>query len=612
MKKEQKLSQSKPKSTNFLSSTFDNNNIAYISQNHFINNNNSTYFNSIYNDEFVLLINELSSSIKTYYQQNAVSIHHLKKIVNGFDFGKNEMMKNNFNEMLNKFSNNFSKFFNVAKSTFKKMKIYRYEKIEQFNSNNNNNNENNNNNNNIKRNNSLLNIEREKNDKLKQENLLLKNKYTIPKKKKTDYKKLKKSKRDIYQYRVTQKKENEINISKENRFIIKGKPKKLKKKIKNSIKREVIYSYKSSIIPKKTELSIGGNINNTISPNTASEKIETEGNIMKLISPENSSRGKDEIDINLNQNHIIGVSPAKEEITQKYKSNTFSNSLNINNNENKENIISMDQLKGEKKTYISPRRLRQSNKNKKEEKAKENITIPQKKYNTVDINDKEKYKTDDSKVNSNVYYSTSFRIPKKEKNKTVDNNTMFISARSSSSSQSHYRNDKSDKQNEMKNNMNRISINSSSSSPVVLRNTENSRIKTENENINKINLKPEKEEIKNEVKKEVEENKQTEKKLELNNNASNEPLSMTTSKVKETETNNYNFLVNFNNIDSQELSEYTKAYLNSYMSASRPELSDFSKQFLISTEINESTTKPELSNITRAYLFSQNAPEEGK
>jgi hypothetical protein len=172
MKKEQKLSQSKPKSSNFLSSTYDNNNIAYISQNHFINNNNSNYFNTIYNDEFVLLINELSSSIKTYYQQNAVSIHQLKKIVNGFDFGKNEMMKNNFNEMLNKFSNNFSKFFNVAKSTFKKMKIYRYEKIEQFNSNNSNNN---NNNNNMKRNNSLLNIEREKNDKLKQENLLLKN-----------------------------------------------------------------------------------------------------------------------------------------------------------------------------------------------------------------------------------------------------------------------------------------------------------------------------------------------------------------------------------------------------------------------------------------------------
>ena len=86
---------------------------------------------------------------------------------------------------------------------------------------------------------------------------------------------------------------------------------------------------------------------------------------MKLISPENSFRGKDEIDINLNQNHIIGVSPAKEEITQKYKSNTFSNSLNINNNENKENIISMDQLKGEKKTYVSPRRMRQSYKNKK-------------------------------------------------------------------------------------------------------------------------------------------------------------------------------------------------------------------------------------------------------
>ena len=50
----------------------------------------------------------------------------------------------------------------------------------------------------------------------------------------------------------------------------------------------------------------------------------------------------------------------------------------------------------------------------------------------------------------------------------------------------------------------------------------------------------------------------------------------------------------------------TKAYLNSYMSAARPELSDFSKQFLSSNDTNNFTTKPELSNITRAYLFSQN------
>ena len=76
--------------------------------------------------------------------------------------------------------------------------------------------------------------------------------------------------------------------------------------------------------------------------------------------------------------------------------------------------------------------------------------------------------------------------------------------------------------------------------------------------------------------------------------------------------NNYNFLYNYDNLDSQELSEYTRAYLNSYMSAARPELSDFSKQFLISNEINSDSTKPELSNITRAYLFSQNSSNEEK
>ena len=41
------------------------------------------------------------------------------------------------------------------------------------------------------------------------------------------------------------------------------------------------------------------------------------------------------------------------------------------------------------------------------------------------------------------------------------------------------------------------------------------------------------------------------------------------------------------------------------MSTTRPELSDFSKQFLSSNVTEISGTRPELSNITRAYLFSQ-------
>ena len=48
------------------------------------------------------------------------------------------------------------------------------------------------------------------------------------------------------------------------------------------------------------------------------------------------------------------------------------------------------------------------------------------------------------------------------------------------------------------------------------------------------------------------------------------------------------------------------------MSAARPELSDFSKEFLNSNVTNPSPTKPELSNITRAYLFSQNENNDEK
>ena len=58
---------------------------------------------------------------------------------------------------------------------------------------------------------------------------------------------------------------------------------------------------------------------------------------------------------------------------------------------------------------------------------------------------------------------------------------------------------------------------------------------------------------------------------------------------------------------SSALSDTTKAYLNSYISSSRPELSDFSKQFLNSSDNieNNSRLRPELSNITKEYLFSQ-------
>ena len=83
----------------------------------------------------------------------------------------------------------------------------------------------------------------------------------------------------------------------------------------------------------------------------------------------------------------------------------------------------------------------------------------------------------------------------------------------------------------------------------------------------------------------------------------------------ETKVEDFNTNIDTFNFGNSELSEYTKSYLNSYMSTTRPELSDFSKQFLSSNVSSNYVSRPELSNITRAYLFSQspvNENDEGK
>ncbi len=46
------------------------------------------------------------------------------------------------------------------------------------------------------------------------------------------------------------------------------------------------------------------------------------------------------------------------------------------------------------------------------------------------------------------------------------------------------------------------------------------------------------------------------------------------------------------------------------MNTNRPELSDFSRQFLSSNVASNYSNRPELSNITRAYLISQSPVEK--
>ena len=468
----------------------------------------------------------------------------------------------------------------------------------------------------------------------KLENIEIKRKYNPKtKKKKTDYKKLKKSKRETYQYKGREIKSNEIYIPKETRFIFKGNPKKINKKVKSTIKSEIILFYKSPLIPKKDELSIGGKITNNIIPTNSIDKNESEHNIGKIISPDNSFQAKEEIEINISQNHAMSISPEKQENNNQYNSNTYpiDNINNINKNDSNQNeIIPVSHLKGEKKlfsrTYISPRRLRHSY----QEKGNKNTTDFITNLNNEEVNENkqdikhnnenikkeennDKNDKNETQSNNRVYYSSSFRHQKKEKNRVLDNNAMFISGRSSNSSSQSKK--KVENKNDTKININKIVINSSNNSPIVLKNLESSRLKTDINNLNKINLKPKIDEKKNVKEKKEGETIEKGKKIEINindNNKSNEPISMTTNKNNNQNNNNFNFLDNFNNLDSQELSEYTRAYLNSYISVARPELSDFSKQFLNSNLTNDSPTKPELSNITRAYLFSQNSSNDEK
>ena len=121
-------------------------------------NSNKIILEEIYDDEFVIMINQLSSSIKNYYRSNNKNFSIIKSI-----FNTNEINFNKDNELLieafNKLENSFSFFYSTGKQIFKSMKIYRREKISNILAQNkkkttNNRNNNNSINNNIKQRNS--------------------------------------------------------------------------------------------------------------------------------------------------------------------------------------------------------------------------------------------------------------------------------------------------------------------------------------------------------------------------------------------------------------------------------------------------------------------------
>ena len=117
--------------------------------------------------------------------------------------------------------------------------------------------------------------------------------------KKTNYKKLKQSKRTTYQYKYTQTQPNLkiITNPKDARFSIKGKIKRLPKKSKYIIRKEITYYYKCPIVQKKRELSIGGKIKNTINPkkpifkkNVSNNNIRNKSNQDIIINRDNNRK----------------------------------------------------------------------------------------------------------------------------------------------------------------------------------------------------------------------------------------------------------------------------------------------------------------------------------
>ena len=107
-----------------------------------------------------------------------------------------------------------------------------------------------------------------------------------------------------------------------------------------------------------------------------------------------------------------------------------------------------------------------------------------------------------------------------------------------------------------------------------------------------------------------------EKNIENNNKNDKEDNNLNKEEEK---TKEENIFEKYSILNNPGLSDITKAYLSSYTSTARHELSDFGKAYLSTNEAETSNNaRPELSNLTMEYLmentkiFNQEEKEEKK
>ena len=88
-------------------------------------------FNNLYDSNFLIIINELSSQIQSFYKSSIIHFN----IINSFLFqneNKDLPIISNIQNSFNNIESSFKQFYSTAKILFKKMKIYRSEKIKNI------------------------------------------------------------------------------------------------------------------------------------------------------------------------------------------------------------------------------------------------------------------------------------------------------------------------------------------------------------------------------------------------------------------------------------------------------------------------------------------------
>ena len=111
-----------------ISSTQRKTNVSTTKKNDTNKTTNKNILSQLYDDEFVIMINQLSTAIKNYYRNNNKNYNTIKNDL----LNINETSNKNILSIKSTFNNAeiaFNNFYSSAKQIFKKMKIYRREKI---------------------------------------------------------------------------------------------------------------------------------------------------------------------------------------------------------------------------------------------------------------------------------------------------------------------------------------------------------------------------------------------------------------------------------------------------------------------------------------------------